>query len=139
MYCLVTASADYPENFALRLLQDFMQEVGFAHGALLKRAEPYSLNLPTQPYMKELLQRFEDPEKLSHEEIKQEVQEEFDKMAKISDNPAFLASKKAQTLPDKYSVAVDQLRLGEAADAAHGLRQLLGVDDQQIAKFFADP
>ena len=41
----------------------------------------------------------------------------------------------AQGLPDKYVAAQKQIRLGKAADAAHGLRRLLGVTDAQVGTY----
>ena len=38
-------------------------------------------------------------------------------------------------LPDKYVVAQNQIRLGHAADAAHGIEALLGVGDDQVGEF----
>ena len=38
-------------------------------------------------------------------------------------------------LPDKYVVAHQQIRLGKASDAAHGLGRLLGVTDAQIGTY----
>ena len=57
------------ENLAFRLLQEFLQEVGFAHGAQLESVEPYSLNQAMQSHMRDFPKRFEDriqdPEKFS--------------------------------------------------------------------------
>jgi hypothetical protein len=41
-------------------------------------------------------------------------------------------------LPDKYIAAEQQIRLGKAADAAHGLKSLLGVKDVEMATFLKE-
>merc|ERR1711969_471432 len=46
------------------------------------------------------------------------------------------AGEAQQALPDKYVAAQKQIRLGKAADAAHGLRRLLGVTDDQIGSYY---
>ena len=40
---------------------------------------------------------------------------------------------------DKYSAAPNQIRLGSASDAAHGIPVLLGISDAQLGTFLQEP
>ena len=44
-----------------------------------------------------------------------------------------------QHLPERYVAATNQIRLGQPADAAHGLPRLLGVSDAQVGHYLQDP
>ena len=44
-----------------------------------------------------------------------------------------------QHLPERYVAAANQIRLGQPADAAHGLPRLLGVSDYQVGRYLQDP
>jgi len=57
-YCLVTSSMEYPESYAFKLLQEFLN---IAQQHELKHALPYSLSPILQPVMQCLIVIYEDP------------------------------------------------------------------------------
>lgn len=61
LYCLITAQMEYPERLAYQLLQELNQHAYHNHGAELLTAEAYSLNKALQPFMENLIRKYEDP------------------------------------------------------------------------------